>query len=105
MQQSYIGIGLDIGLALLLAVVLFFCWRLERKLSALRSGQDGIRAAAVELKEATAHAEIAVRALRATALETGRDLQARIDDAKSVADGLGINISRARPQARAGGRW
>jgi hypothetical protein len=100
MQESAIMLGLEAGLAVLLCAALVFCWRLERKLSALRTGQDGVRAAAIELRDAAAHAEAAVRSLRMTAQEAGRDLQARIDDAKSLADGLGMNSRRS-----AGGRW
>jgi hypothetical protein len=109
MPDSILSLGLELGLAILLAAVLFVCWRLERKLAALRAGQDGIREAVQELREASVHAENAVRSLRATANETGRDLQARIDDARSVANGLGLNLSRARPAAepprRAGQKW
>lgn len=108
MQEGYIALGLNMALAVLLGAVLFFCWRLERKLAALRSGQDGVRAAAIELKQAAAHAEAAVRALRAAANETGRDLQARIDDARATADRLGIGAGRVRSSAdaqRAGRAW
>ena len=45
-MASPITLGLESALALLLCIVLFFAWRLDRKLAALRDGQDGIRAAA-----------------------------------------------------------
>jgi hypothetical protein len=108
MQDTYIGLGLNVALVMLLGAVLFFCWRLERKLAALRSGTDGVRAAAIELKQAAAHAEAAVRGLRMAANETGRDLQARIDDARATADRLGIGAGRVRSSAdaqRAGRAW
>jgi Domain of unknown function (DUF6468) len=104
MPNSAITLGLEAGLAVLLCAALVFCWRLERKLNALRAGQDGVRAAAIELRDAAAHAEAAVRGLRVTAHEAGRDLQARIDDAKSLADRLGMNARRSEG-LRAGGRW
>ena len=97
--MSPIAIGLEGSLILLLCAVLFYCWRLDRKLGALRDGQDGIRAAAVELTKATAQAEFAVRNLKATANDTGRDLQARIDEAKSQADRLGLGAGRVRSTA------
>lgn len=86
-------------LAILLAACLFYFWRLDRKLSALRSGQDGVLAAAAELAQATAQAETAVRALRATAQDAGRDLQARINDARGTADRLGLGAGRVRSAA------
>lgn len=95
-------------LAILLAACLFYCWRLDRRLSDLRKGQDGLRAAAQELGETVAQAEAAVRGLRATANDAGRDLQARIDEAKVLAERLGLGMGRVRSAAdvppRSGGR-
>jgi hypothetical protein len=95
-------------LAILLAACLFYCWRLDRRLSDLRKGQDGLRAAAQELGETVAQAEAAVRGLRATANDAGRDLQARIDEAKVLAERLGLGVGRVRSAAdippRSGGR-
>jgi hypothetical protein len=97
--MSPIAFAIEIVLALMLAVCLVYFWRLDRKLQALRSGQDGALAAAAELAQATAQAEAAVRALRATASETGRDLQARINDARATADRLGLGAGRLRSGA------
>lgn len=91
-------------LALMLGACLFYFWRLDRKLAALRSGQDGVRAAAVELTQAVAQAETAVRALRVTAQDAGRDLQARINDARATADRLGLGAGRLRSGADVGVR-
>lgn len=97
--MSPITLALEGLLAVLLCACLFYFWRLDRKLAALRSGQDGLRAAASELAQATVQAEAAVRALRATAHESGRDLQARINDARSVSDRLGLGAGRVRSTA------
>lgn len=91
-------------LAVMLAACLYFFWRLDQKLQALRTGQDGVREAAIELTHATAQAEAAVRAMRATAQEAGRDLQARINDARATADRLGMGAGRARTGADVGAR-
>lgn len=97
--MSPIALTLEIVLALMLGACLFFFWRLDRKLAALRSGQDGVLAAAAELMQAVAQAEVAVRTLRATAQDTGRDLQARINDARNTADRLGLGAGRVRTSA------
>ena len=97
--MSPITLGIEIVLAVLLAACLFYFWRLDRKLTALRSGQDGALAAAAELAQATAQAEAAVRSLRLTAQEAGRDLQARINDARATADRLGLGAGRVRTAA------
>ena len=102
--MSPIVFTLEVVLALMLAACLFFFWRLDRRLAALKSGQDGVRAAAAELAQATAQAEAAIRSLRATAQDAGRDLQARIDDARATADRLGLGAGKMRSSADLGGR-
>lgn len=96
-EISTLGWFLNLTLLGLLGACLVFCWRLDRKLSHLRSGQDGLREAAQELTEATRHAESAVRNLRSTAMEAGRDLQARIDEARGLSD-RGAPVNPSRPQ-------
>lgn len=94
--MSPIAFVVEIVLALMLAVCLFYFWRLDKKLNALRTGQDGSLKAAAELAQATAQAEAAVRAMRLTAQDAGRDLQARINDARATADRLGLGAGRIR---------
>jgi hypothetical protein len=102
--MSPIAFAIEIVLALMLAACLFYFWRLDRKLNALRTGQDGALRAATELAQATAQAEAAVRSMRATALDAGRDLQARINDARATADRLGLGAGRVRSAADVGVR-
>lgn len=97
--MSPLTLALEIVLALMLGACLYSFWRLDRKLAALRSGQDGVRAAAAELVQSVAAAEAAVRTLRVTAHEAGRDLQARINDARATADRLGFGAGRVRTSA------
>ena len=94
--MSPITLILESALGILLAACLFYCWRLDRKLSALRSGQDGIREAARELNACVAAAEAAVRNLSQAAHEAGRDLQGRIDTAGALAEKLGMALGRVR---------
>lgn len=100
--MSPIELALEGALAVLLAACLFYCWRLDRRLAALRSGQDGIRAAAAELNGSVAAAEKAIRALRLTAQESGADLQARIDTAHQISERLGLALGRLRSGADVG---
>jgi cell division protein FtsB len=76
-------------LALLLIACLYYCWRLDQKLSRLRQGQDGVRAAAAELAQSVVQAEAAIRTLRATAKEAGQELQDCINDARRLAERIG----------------
>ena len=100
--MSPITLVLEGLLAVMLAACLFFFWRLDQKLGALRSGQDGALRAAAELAQATSQAEAAVRAMRSTAHDAGRDLQARINDARATADRLGLGAGRMRSSADVG---
>ncbi|MFZ4122401.1 MAG: DUF6468 domain-containing protein [Caulobacterales bacterium] len=77
---------LELILAALLAACLYYCWRLDKQLRGLRSGQDGVRAAAIELAQATAQAEAAVRALRQASQEAGAELQSSIEDARRLSE-------------------
>ncbi|MBI1252297.1 MAG: hypothetical protein GC189_12595 [Alphaproteobacteria bacterium] len=101
--MSPMSMALEGVLALLLAACLFYCWRLDQKLSALRNGQDGIRAAAAELNLAVTQANDAVKALRLTSAEAGRALQDRIDDARILSERLGARAAAPEP-TRAGRR-
>ena len=97
--MSPIAFAIEIVLAVMLAACLFYFWRLDKSLASLRSGQDGALKAAAELAQATAQAESAVRAMRVTAQDAGRDLQARINDARATADRLGLGAGRVRSSA------
>ncbi|MGE3143651.1 MAG: DUF6468 domain-containing protein [Hyphomonadaceae bacterium] len=101
--MSPMSMTLEGVLALLLLACLFYCWRLDRRLSALRNGQDGIRAAAAELNAAVVQAESAIKTLRVTAAESGRELGERIEDARILSNRLGAMARVAEP-ARAARR-
>lgn len=96
--MSLIGLAFEGAVALVLVLVAGLCWRLDRRLSALRSGQDGVRATVVELAEATAKAEAAVRGLRATSDKAGRDLDERISEARALADELRLIADSVGPE-------
>ncbi len=76
---------LEIVLATLLFITIAYCWRLDGKLKSLRTGNARMLEAAKELQASVRHAESAIAALRGSAEAAGRDLQARIDEARAVA--------------------
>jgi hypothetical protein len=90
------------------AIVLVFaaslCWRLDRRLTALKNGQDGVRAAVLELGQATARAQASVADLRGVSEDAGRDLERRIATARALADELGLLTDRSGPGGRAARR-
>ena len=76
---------LEIILASLLLIVILYCMRLDSKLKALRTGNVRMLEAAKELQSSVLHAENAVAAMRRSADAAGRELQAKIDEARAVA--------------------
>jgi hypothetical protein len=90
------GLMIDMVLMVLLIIAIGFCWRLDRQLAALKTGQDGFRQAARELMESVSQAESAVRALRQSSGDVSRELQDRIDEARLLAGTLGARNASAR---------
>jgi len=78
-----------------------FAWRLDRRLSAMRKGQDGMTKMVSELAEATLRAEQAVAALKREGAETGQALETAIRDARSAADELRLLQPSRRIQSQA----
>ncbi|MBP6013077.1 MAG: hypothetical protein KBA31_12695 [Alphaproteobacteria bacterium] len=76
----------------LLAATIFYAFRLERKLEAMRSAQAAFGDIVRELNRATARAEAGIQGLRATAETSGHSLDDKIKRARSVCDELGILV-------------
>ncbi|MDZ4760771.1 MAG: DUF6468 domain-containing protein [Alphaproteobacteria bacterium] len=82
--MNIFSMTIEIVLACLLVIAIVYFWRLDQRLKALRSGRDNMLLAARELQNAVTHAQGAVEMLRATAEAAGRDLQAKIDEARAL---------------------
>jgi hypothetical protein len=76
---------MEIILASLLLIAIAYCWRLDGKLKALRTGNTRMVEAARELQSSVVHAENAVIAMRRSAEAVGKELQAKIDEARAMA--------------------
>lgn len=77
---------LDIILVSLLLITIAYCWRLDGRLKALRNGSNRMVEAARELQNSVQHADNAVGALRRSADAAGKELQAKIDEARAMAN-------------------
>lgn len=91
--------AVQLGLAGLLAVLLPFAIRLERRLAAVRGDQVAIERSAAGLTEATRMAEAASLRLRAAAESSGRGVAERIAAAEPLRDDLRYLIERAETLA------
>lgn len=87
-------------LAVLLIIAILYCIRLDGKLKALRTGNMRMLEAARELQNSVLHAENAVTALRRSADAAGKDLQARIEEARAVATTVNAAVTAAQTYLR-----
>jgi ABC-type transporter Mla subunit MlaD len=90
-----LALMLDILLAVLLAVTIGYAIVLNRRLGALRRDRSELEALAASFTEATSRADASVGKLAKNAAE----LQARIDQARSLADDLEFLTGRGEKTA------
>jgi hypothetical protein len=81
-----IGVIVEIALMGLLAVTLVYCIVLERRLSAVRRDQAGLKGIIGELNTAITNAGASMRALKATATGAAETLDDRLARARSTID-------------------
>src|SRR5580692_4504310 len=77
----------------LLAATLVYCILLERRLAALRAGQDGLKETIGELNEAIAAAGASMRALKAAAGDAATSLDEKLTRAHTLIDELTVITS------------
>ena len=83
-----IALGFEILLAVLLLLTVIYCWRLDRRLSALHTGTDGMREAVRELVEATQKAQNCILGLSQTSATSAAELDQRMQSARKLAADL-----------------
>jgi len=91
-----LSIAFEMLVSLLLVVTIGYCFQLDRRLKALRSGQDGVRESILQLLQATAKAEQSVEALTRTGTTVTTELESRIVEAKILTRKLGAEPQRHR---------
>ena len=80
----------EIALEVLLAATLGYCILLERRLAAVRKGQEGLKTHIGELNMAIAGAGASLRALKAAAGEAAQTLDDRLKRARLHIDELSV---------------
>jgi hypothetical protein len=78
------------GLCILLAATLVYCVVLERRLKAVRQGQEGLNAMIGDLNASLATAGASLRALQAAAGTVGEQLDRKVANARAAIDELGL---------------
>lgn len=94
-----VGLILEVLVAILLIVTVGYCWQLDRRLKALRSGQDGLKAIIEGLDGATQRAQASIEALKSAADAAGGALSQQVAKGRALADELEIMIDAANALA------
>ena len=81
---------LELGLEILLALTLVYCVILERRLAAVRKGQEGLKRTIGELNMAISGAGASLRALKSAAGEAAQTLDERLKRARLHIDELSV---------------
>jgi hypothetical protein len=81
---------LELSLEVLLALTLCYCVILERRLAAVRKGQEGLKRTIGELNMAIAGAGASLRALKSAAGEAAQTLDERLKRARLHIDELSV---------------
>lgn len=95
---------LEIIVCLFLAATIAYCAVLDRKLRAMRAGQDGMRELVVELNTATQRAVGAIDGLKRASENSGEELAERIRVARGLADELSLMVESGNSIAERLGR-
>lgn len=82
--------AVEIALSLLLAATLVYCAVLERRLTAVRKGQEGLKATIGDLNASLATAGASLRALQAAAGTVGETLDRKLATARATIDELSL---------------
>ena len=85
-----LSLVVDLLLSALLVATLVYCALLERKLTALRKSQDGLKDIITELNGAIASAGSSMRLLKSTAAGAAETLEARVGQARGLIDELSL---------------
>ncbi|MBI1263089.1 MAG: hypothetical protein GC184_15330 [Rhizobiales bacterium] len=83
---------LEAIVCVLLLATIGYCAVIDRRLRAMRAGQDGLRVLVHDLNTATERAATAIHRLKETNDVTGRELGERVARARALADELGMMV-------------
>ena len=88
-----ISLAVEIVMSALLAATLVYCAILERRLAALRNGQDGLKQTIGELNGAITTAGACMRSLKESVAHAGEALDQRLGRARGMADELALLVA------------
>jgi hypothetical protein len=83
---------LEVIVSVLLAATIGYCATIDRRLRAMRSGQDGLRTLIADLSAATGQAMSAIAHLRQASDATGAALSEQVKRGQALADELSLMV-------------
>ncbi|MEI9929696.1 MAG: DUF6468 domain-containing protein [Rhizomicrobium sp.] len=89
-MTTFITLGFEIALCILLTATLIYCGVLERRLKIVRQGQQEMNATIGDLNASLANASASLRALQAAAGTVGEQLDRKIAGARAAVDELSL---------------
>jgi len=95
-----LSLGFEILVSILLVITIGYCFILDRRLKALRSGQDGVRQSIQDLVQVSLSAEQSVHRLAKTSEQVTEELQASIIEAKALTGKLPAGTPKPRDKTR-----
>lgn len=104
-MMSWVSLTLEAGLAVLMAVLIVYCIKLNKRLTLLRNQNAEFADMMTGLNEASDRAEQSVQHLKATGLSTEKSLRSAIEDAATVKTELSrlvTTLSQVADQANFG---
>jgi len=87
------GLVLEVIVCVLLASTIGYCAMIDRRLKAMRKGQDGLLKIVRQLNGATDQAISAIGRLKHASDETGQELMNRVAEARALADELSMMLT------------
>ena len=99
--MSIAALAYEALVCLLLAAAVAMCWRVDRRLRALRSGQDGLKDTIAALNDAVDRARASLAALDRASKDQGAALKSEVEAARRLSDELRFLTDQAEIQAQA----
>ncbi len=96
MLGSHLGVIIELMVACLLVVTIGYCFIVNRKLTALRADQSGLRVVIGELNRSTERAERAIQEMRRVAQAVDGEIAGHVGVAQTTRDELLAAVERVQ---------
>jgi tetrahydromethanopterin S-methyltransferase subunit F len=93
--MEFVGLAVNFLVAVLLATTLIYCFRLDKRLTALRSGQDGFKEVIAALDRATERAQGSLAELKVMGVGAETMLKTEIKRADALLEELKVMVQSA----------